>query len=156
MDREDGREIIEHFGQALADALRALVLLVLSLLTQVLHLLRVAFDALRGAAILIVRVACVGVAVFGVASVAMPIWAAFGGDLPALLPAVALLVLPFAFVLDNGAGFGGVLLAGVAVVLVGASIDAIAYEIRMLLIAVLIGACVVSQMQRTIDNEKQG
>jgi len=135
---------------ALALGLAALGVAVIGAAAVVLALglaaLSVAFQAIKPFAFVLVRVACVVACVAGVAVSFGPVWASFGGDVPALLPAGVLLVVPVGFVARIGAGFGGLLLAGALAWMAGVLLPAAHPIVRALAIMVVVGAVVYQSL----------
>jgi hypothetical protein len=126
--------------QAVAASVMAAIALCLAMAGALLAVLAIAFRGLAEYATVIVKAACVAVAVFGVALAFGPAWSSFGGDLPALLPAACVLLSPAAFALLAGLGFGGLLLAGVVTIVLGALLPALHPAARILALMAVIGA----------------
>jgi len=133
------------FGQVIHLALavvRAAIMLALALAAILLRFILAALDALRGVAAGLVMLLCGGVAVFGVAAAFEPVWLAYGGDAPALLPAACLLLVPVGYAVIVGTGWGGLALAGVLALVFGALLPVLHPAIRALAVTAVIGAVV--------------
>lgn len=129
---------------ALLLGLAAVALAALGFVAMLLsHLARLAaggVQAASGFAPVLARGVCAGVGACGVAWAFEPVWTAYGGDAPALLPAACLLLSPVAYVVERGAGFGGLALAGVVAVGLGVLLPALHPAVRALALVTVIGA----------------
>ena len=155
MTRDEG--LTEQLRQVItlaAQAIRAALLLVLVILSGLLRLIITALDAVRSAAGAIVRLMCAAAAVAGLAWSFMPIWSAFGGDVPALLPTVAILLTPIAFVIDAGGGWGGLVLAGLATFGAGIALPALPDTWRALIVVGVISAVVFHSLSKNDGENK--
>ena len=94
--------------------------------------------AIRSAAILalpvLLRGVCVGAAVFGISLSLPAAWQAYGGDVPALLPALVVSVLPVTAAVLAKLAWGGLLLAGVATAIAGSLLAVLPAFARSLLV----------------------
>jgi hypothetical protein len=120
-------------AQQRSKALADLVHLVKEICAEVFTLIVIALP-------LLVRLVCVGVAVFGAAWSFIPVWSAFGGDPIALLPAAALVLTPLAFVLSGGLSWGGLLLAGLMLFAAGGLVPLVSPLVLDLVCVGIIGA----------------
>ena len=118
-------------GQALEDARHVLADIAATIKTAVI----VAIP-------LLIRGVCVGAAVIGIAYALPACWYAFGGDVPALIPAVVVGVLPLAAALLSRRAWGGLLLAGAVTLVAGAAIESVPASTRAVLLMATIGGLI--------------
>jgi hypothetical protein len=134
----------------------SLLALFLRLLAQVLNMLSAALACLARIAGLLVRVALVA-GVFAVCVRSGPlVWAAYGADVPALIPAVMVVALPlgaaFEFNPPLGRTWGAVAAWGAGVLVIGAIVDVADSITRsLLLVGVLTTITAYAQIQERSD-----
>lgn len=105
---------------------------------------------------ILVRFACIALAVGGAAYAFMPVWLAFGADPIALIPTGALILAPLAFVLAGGYSWAGLVVAGLANFIMAALALALAPIVLHLLCVGIIGGAVFNELknsERTIQDE---
>ena len=134
--------------------LQAAIALLLALIIILANLLRAAFDGLRMMGEVIVRALCAAGCAFGIAYGIDGIGRAFGGDVPAYVMAGTLLVIPIAYVLARGVGWGGLLLAGGVAFMAGAALPVIHPVLRAAALGTALGAGIISQAKMEVGNEQ--
>lgn len=100
---------------------------------------------------------CVGAEVIGLAHALPACWHAFGGDVPALVPATVISALPLAAVLLSRQTWGGLLLAGVVTLATGAVIGSVPALVRAVLVMATIGGLIFYSLKSKgqTDDEQQ-
>ena len=101
------------------------------------------------------RVLCVGVAIAGAALSFLPTWQAFGGDAPAALPALAVILTPAAFAVMAWSGFGGLAAAGLVTFIFSKVLVWIPAPARALVIAGLIASITIYSISHKEHKEQQ-
>jgi hypothetical protein len=159
------------FAQTLAAALLALLALLFQIASAVLALAVLVFKTAAGvfqavvSAILAItpivllalfRLACVGVAVAGNALAFVPVWQAFGSDPPALLPAIALSLVPLSFAMLVHAGFGGLAAAGLATFGLGKLLVLAPARVRALAITGILASIVFTIVNQPYSIDVEG
>lgn len=98
---------------------------------------------------------CVGVEVGGLAYTLPACWHAFGDDVPALIPAAVISLLPLAAVLVYRQSWGGLLLAGGVTFATGAVIGSVPAPARVVLIAATIGGLIFYSLKLKGQNHDE-
>lgn len=126
------------------------------------RLLREMAGTMRTAGIIalpvLLRTMCVGTAVLGAAYSLSMCWHAYGGDVPALIPAVVITVAPVVVVVLARPTWGSLLLAGVAMLALGWIVPALPVEWRTVLIMAAITGSILYHLissERTKQDEQQ-
>jgi len=138
----------------------ALVALFAQILAQVLNMLAAALRCLTRIAAMLVKVAVVAV-VFAAGVRSGPlVWAAYGADVPALIPAVMVVALPlgaaFEFNPPLGRTWGAVVAWGAVVLVIGTIVDMADSVARsILIVGVLTTITVYAQIQERSDEHSE-
>ena len=147
-------ELLDRARRAVWAMLQAAIALFLALIIILANLLRAAFDGLRMMGEVIVRALCVAGCAFGVAYGIDGIGRAFGGDMAAYVMAGTLLVVPIAYVLARGVGWGGLLLAGGVAFVAGEILPVVHPVLRAAALGTALGTGIISQAKMEVGNEQ--
>ena len=116
-------------------AVLALVALVLKSLGEAMHSIGLAILAITPMVLpVLVKLACVAVAVSGIALSFQPVFVAYGGDMAAVFPALAVLLAPVLIALITNTGFGGLAVGGLASFLIGNGLALLPAQARALVV----------------------
>jgi len=126
------------------------------------HLLREMVGTLKTVVIvtlpILLQMMCVGTAVVGAAYSLSMCWHAYGGDVPALIPAVVITLAPMVIVVLAWPTWGSHLLAGVVMLALGWIVPALPAEWRTVLIMAVITGSILYHLissERTKHDEQQ-
>lgn len=142
---------LEKLLSAFLSMLRSLLLLLLEIATIAVNLLRTMFDALRSVAIVLVRCGVVCLAVLSGLWSGVTLHAAYGGDLPALLPALAVGGLPAVYgIFRLNDVWSGLVFAAVVTASAGLIVQSLPLQARWVLAGAVRGAAILHLISMTI------
>ncbi len=146
--------LIALLVKAVSEAAKAVIALVLVVLTFLFTLVRIVADALRLAFLLLVQLSkaliYLGIVALEIVIIVVTfpiVFQSYGGDFPALVPAAVVCIVPAALAWLSGVGFASLLAAAAVTLIVGQVVSMTDILTRSLILTGAIAGCVFHLFQ---------